>query len=131
MNFKADNAKHLTEVHIGKAEQRLTSAKALLDIGNYEDAVSRAYYAILDAATACLIRKDVVPQSYAGAIRLFSLHYIKPGTVDKKYQRQFAKIGKARIEADYTHLRAFSQEETAEILAQAREFVNMARALVQ
>ncbi|MFH0799079.1 MAG: HEPN domain-containing protein [Pseudomonadota bacterium] len=131
MNFKANNAKNLIEVHIRKAEQRLKSAETLLDIGNYEDAVSRAYYAILDAATACLVKKDVIPQSHAGAIRLFSLHYIKPGTVDKKHQRQFARIEKARIEADYTHLRIFSREETAEIIASAHEFVKMAKALVE
>ena len=129
MNFKKENSKQLIDVYIQKARERLVSAKALLDIGNFEDSISRSYYAILDAASACLTRKDVVPQSHAGAIKLFSLHYIKPGTVDRKYQRQFAKIEKARIEADYTHLRIFTKIETAEILADADEFVNMAEAL--
>ena len=71
----------------------------------------------------------MVPQSHAGAIKLFSLHYIKPGTIDRKYQRQFAKIEKARIEADYTHLRIFTKNEASEIFVEAGEFVNMAETL--
>lgn len=130
MNFKKQNAKHLIEVHMQKAAERLKSARALLEIGNYEDSISRSYYAILDAATACLIKKDVIPQSHSGAIKLFSLHYIKSGIVDHKYQRQFAKIEKARIEADYTHLRFFSEDETSGILAEASEFVEMAKKLL-
>lgn len=124
MNFKRDNAKHLIDVHIKKAEERLVSARTLLDIGNFEDSISRSYYAILDSATACLIKKDIVPHSHAGAIKLFSLHYIKPDIVEQKYQRQFAKIEKARIEADYTHLRTFTREEAAEILGEANQFFN-------
>ncbi len=113
------------------AAERLESAETLFNIGNYEDAVSRAYYAVLDAATACLIKKDVVPHSHAGAIKLFNLHYIKPGLVDRKYQRQFARIEKARIEADYTHVREFTREEVQEIMSESHEFVEMARAVAE
>lgn len=130
MNFRKQNTKHLIGVHLQKAAERLESARALLKIGNFEDSISRSYYAILDAATACLIKKDVIPQSHSGAIKLFSLHYIKPGIVDHKYQRQFARIEKARIEADYTHLRIFSEDETSEILADASEFVEMVNKLL-
>lgn len=77
-----------------------------------------------------MIKKDVIPHSHAGAIKLFSLHYIKTGIVDRKFQRQFAKIEKARIEADYTHLRKFSKSETLEILEEATEFCKMAADLL-
>ena len=129
MNFQKRNVDNLVSVYLKKAEERLDSARVLLAKGNLEDSISRSYYAILDAASACLIKKDIVPQSHTGAMRLFSLHYIKPGHVDQKYQRQFAKIEKARIEVDYTHLRSFAREEAAEILKEAGEFVAMAKAL--
>lgn len=130
MNYKPENVSELIERFLRNARERLESAEALLKINNFEDSISRSYYAILDAATACLVKKDVVPKSHAGAIKLFSLHYIKTGEVDKKYQRQFAKIEKARIEADYTHIREFSREESEEILSEAREFVEMAEKML-
>lgn len=123
MNYKPQNAKELISRHLHHAMERLESAKALLKIDNYEDA-------ILDAATACLIAKDVVPKSHAGAMKLFSLHYIKSGEVENRYQKQFARIEKARIEADYTHLKKFSKEEAKEIYKEASEFVEMSKKLL-
>ena|SRR3989338_729562 len=105
MNYQPENAEKLITQYLDKSSERLESAEALIKIENWEDSISRSYYAILDAATACLISKDVVPKSHAGAIKLFSLHFIKSGLVDQKFQRQFARIEKARIEADYIHNR--------------------------
>ena len=130
MNFRKNNIKNLVARYLQQASERLESARALLKIENFGDSISRSYYAILDAASACLINKDVVPQSHSGAMKFFSLHYIKSGIVDKKYQRQFAKIEKARVEADYTHLRTFTGEEAKEILSEAEEFVAMANNLL-
>jgi uncharacterized protein (UPF0332 family) len=130
MNFDPQKAEKLIKRFLTSADERLESADALLKIGNFEDSISRSCYAILDAATACLVKKDVIPKSHAGAIKLFSLHYIKNGEVDQKYQRQFAKIEKARIEADYTHLREFTHEEAEDILNEAREFVSMSKKML-
>jgi len=130
MNYKPENVEILIDRYLNAAKERLESAKALLDIDNYEDSISRAYYSILDAATACLVKKDIVPKSHAGAIKLFSLHYIKTREVDRKYQRQFARIEKARLEADYTHTRKFTKDEAQEIYSEAQEFFNMALSLL-
>ncbi len=126
MNFKPNNTAELVTRYLKSARERLESADVLLSIGNHEDAISRAYYAILDAASAFLITKDVIPKSHSGAIKLFSLHFIKTGEVDQKYQKQFARIEKARIEADYTHLRTFERDEASAICKEAEEFVHMA-----
>jgi len=61
--------------------ERLRTAEAALQIGSYRDSISRSYYAFLDTATAALITKDLVPQSHAGAIRLFGLHFVKSGII--------------------------------------------------
>lgn len=42
MNFKPENAQQLIITHITQAEERLESAQALLDIGNFPDSVSRS-----------------------------------------------------------------------------------------
>jgi uncharacterized protein (UPF0332 family) len=131
MNYAPENASELISRYMAKAEERLESAVALLDIGNFGDSISRSYYAILDAATACLIKKDIVPRSHSGAIRMFSLHYIKPGFADKKYQRYFAGIERLRLDADYKHERTFTAEEAKETYERAWEFVDQARRLLK
>lgn len=131
MNYKPKNAKKLIATYLKQAEERIESSKVLLDIANFGDSISRSYYAILDAATACLIKKDIIPQSHSGAIRMFSLHYIKPGLVDQKYQKYFARIEKSRLEADYKHERIFTAEDAKEAYDQAKEFVDQVKGLLE
>lgn len=131
MNYKPENVKALIESYLAEAAERLESANALIKIGNFKDSISRSYYAILDAATACLIKKDILPKSHSGAIKLFSMHYIKTGKVDAKYQMQFARIEKARLEADYTHTRRFTKEEAIEIYHEADQFIQMATKILK
>lgn len=131
MNYRPENAANLIQTYLKQARVRLESSKTLLDIGNFEDSISRSYYAVLDAATASLIKKDIVPQSHSGAIQLFSLHYIKPGLVDKKFLRFFTKIERARLDADYKHERTFTTDEAREVFEEAVKFVEMAEELLK
>lgn len=131
MNFRPENSKNLLTIYLKQAEERLESAKALLDIENFGDSISRSYYAILDAAAACLIKKDIVPKSHTGAIRMFSLHYVKPGVVDKKYQKYFARIEKWRLEADYKHHRIFKAQEAEDAYKHAIAFVEEIKKLLK
>lgn len=41
------------------------------------------------------------------------------------------RLEKARIEADYTHLRKFTREEVTSIIQQAQNFVEMAQRLTR
>jgi hypothetical protein len=105
------------------ARQRLRSAEVLLREGLYRDSVSRAFYAFLDAADGALATKRIAPKSHSGTVDLFSMHFIKNELVDRKYGRWFKRIRKARLEADYSHERIFTEQEAAIALNQATEFV--------
>lgn len=125
MNYTPGNNLKLRSRYLKMAYERLDSAGALLERGNLEDAISRSYYAILDAAGAALIMKDIIPQSHQGAIRLFGLHFIKTGKVSAEYGRLFKQIEKARLEADYTHEREFTFEEAEKVYQEAAKFVEI------
>lgn len=125
MNYTPANNLNLRSRYLKMARERLESARALLAINNLEDSISRSYYAILDAAGAALIMKDLVPQSHQGTIRLFGLHFIKTGQIPAEYSRLFKQIEKDRREADYTHEREFTFEEAEEIYQKAARFVEI------
>ena len=44
----------LVKYSLDNAKERLSSAKLLLDAGNYKDSISRSYYAIFPAVRAVL-----------------------------------------------------------------------------
>ena len=51
------------EVYLAKAENSLKAANLCYDQGLYDDAVSRAYYSILRAAIALLVKLGYTPDT--------------------------------------------------------------------
>ena len=130
MTFSEENRRALVAEYLASAAARLRAARVLLDAQQWADAVSRAYYAILDAATACVIQQDILPKSHEGTMALFSQHYVKPGIVEARFADIFKRIRKARVEADYRHEQVFTREDAERACTQAAEFVAMAKTLI-
>ena len=78
----------LSQKELNRAGKALLAAKTLLENQLYEDCVSRAYYAVLHAAKAALVTTGVEPESHSAVRRLFGLHLVKTGKIEK----DFAKI---------------------------------------
>jgi len=112
------------------AHERLTSTRLLVEGGQYRDAISRAYYAVLDAADGALAILGLTPKSHEGTMMLFSFHLIKAGRVDSRYNGILNKIQKARLAADYNRMIDFTESEARTALTEAEDFVSMVEALI-
>ncbi|MFQ5814468.1 MAG: nucleotidyltransferase domain-containing protein [Anaerolineae bacterium] len=126
---KGDPAK-VAQNFIGSAHGRLRSARALLEIVEYGNAMSLVFYAFLDAADAALAARTIRTKSHAGTISLFGLHFIKPGMVDAKYSGWFKRALRFRLQADYERKRDFTLEQVNEAIDQAAEFVEVIESLL-
>lgn len=67
-----------------KAIERLRVAEKLLRDGEYEDAVSRAYYAMYHAAKAALATVNVFPKTHEGVVSEFGRRLILTGDFPKE-----------------------------------------------
>ena len=90
---------------MAKSERSLSSAQLLLDAGDFDGAVNRAYYACYDAARAVL---EVVAgidtsgiKSHAGLIRTFNLHIVKSGLLPLEIGSLIGREEQLRLFADY------------------------------
>lgn len=116
--------------HLKIARERLESSEVLLDTGHYRDSISRSYYAFLDAANILLLTKGIIAKTHEGISKLFSLHFVNTGLVDKKYGRWFKRALKSRREADYNKKKIFTQQDAQEALKEASEFVKVIEELI-
>ncbi|MBI3362414.1 MAG: HEPN domain-containing protein, partial [Chloroflexi bacterium] len=112
------------------ARHRLNAARLLLEGSEWRDAVSRAYYAALDAADGALAIIGIAPQSHAGTLNLFSLHLVKPGRVEGRYGGLLNQIQKWRLEADYQRMQPVTEERARAAFAIAQDFVAVVEALL-
>ncbi|UCF17291.1 MAG: HEPN domain-containing protein [Phycisphaerales bacterium] len=108
---------------LSRANKALLAAKILLERRLYEDSVSRAYYAVLHAAKAALVMIGLEPESHHAVRRLFGLHLVKSGEIEKDFARILAaeqedrEIGDYDIDVEIEHDRALKR------VAEAEEFV--------
>lgn len=111
-------------VLIKSAKERIKSARILLKEEQYRDAVSRTYYAFLDAAKALLLTKGKTAKSHEGVLTLLGLEFGKSKEISPELFGFYKRVKKAREEADYEFLRKFSKAETEEAIEMAEEFVS-------
>jgi len=103
------------------------AAEILLEAGFYEDAVSRAYYAVLHAARAALLVQDVVTESHTAVRRRFGKELVQQGLLEKEWAIILAHEQDERASADYDVELTFPQEVTAQRVEKSRRFLEWIR----
>lgn len=107
------------------------AADLLLEAGFYEDAVSRAYYAVLHAAKAALFTRDIVTESHTAVRRLFGKELVQQGLLEKEWAMILAHEQDERASADYDVELSFSQEVAGQRVEEARSFLERIYSFLQ
>lgn len=105
------------------AENKLDHARRIFEIGLYDDAVSRAYYAMFYAAKAALLAEGIDLRRHSSAVTKFRELFVITGRVDTEYLRYLGRAQSARERSDYAPFVPLSREGTEEILNTAGEFI--------
>ena len=120
--------------HLDKARQSLRSAELLLDAGDFDGAVNRAYYACYDAARGSIETVAGVDtaevKTHAGLIRLFNLAIVKAGHLPLEIGRLIGREQQLRLFADYGD--GVQHRAEADLaVQQARDFVSACITLIE
>src|SRR5512136_2587733 len=120
-----DNKKENIRAEMERAKEALSAAILLYDNGFVSDAVSRLYYFVLYNVRALLLTKGLEPRSHDAALRLFGLHFVNKGIVDKRAAQVFSKLMKFRKEADYNPVSMFTKADFSDFKQEAEALVTM------
>jgi len=115
----------IAKAHLEKAVERLKVAEKLFRDGDYEDAVSRAYYAMYHAARAALSTVNVFPKTHEGVVSEFGRKFVLAGIFPKELGRNLADVKAARETYEYSVTATVGKSEAEVILLNAQEFVNV------
>jgi uncharacterized protein (UPF0332 family) len=113
--------------YLAKADDKLGVARRLRTQGDFEDAISRVYYAAFHAAQALLLAEGLSSRSHGGLVTLFGLHFVKAGKIDKKYGRFLSNLTEDRQQSDYGLFSGLEQPDAEHAVAGAEEFVQEIR----
>lgn len=119
-NLKLDK-KQLVEI-LQIIDERVKAAEILYKENLYRDSLSRSYYAFFEIVSALLAAKGIISKTHKGGLQQFSLHFIKPKLIDRKYAKIMAQLMEKRGEADYEFYSIITQKEAREALKNVKEF---------
>ncbi|MEM1582405.1 MAG: HEPN domain-containing protein [Candidatus Bathyarchaeia archaeon] len=105
----------------------MRAAERLFNEGYYEDAISRAYYAIYHAARAALASQNVLPKIHEGVVVEFGKRFVLSGVLPKDLGRILANAKASRETHEYSVTVTANKLEAEAILSDARTFVNKVR----
>ncbi len=118
-----NNREDLVKYRLESAEERLQSAKILLDAKSLKDSVGRSYYSMFTAVRALLARDGVDFSKHAGVISYFQKEYVKTGKFDTKYSKYLSQAFQIRNNTDYADFYIVSEKDAAEQYEKAKSFI--------
>lgn len=109
---------------LSRADRYLDSAELLLEDGDRESCVSRAYYAMFFAAEAALLEKDIEASTHRGVITAFGQQFVQDGPLPGEMGRLLSTTMQKRQVSDYDPNPGISEAEARSVLDDAREFLD-------
>lgn len=105
------------------ATKTLWEADVLVKNELWNIAVNRFYYACFYAVTALLHNEGHETKTHSGAQRLFNLHFVKPGVVDRALGELYSVLMDMRQDADYEDEVEYAEEDVTTLLPRVRAFI--------
>lgn len=114
----------LSAHRFGRAKEELQTAELLLRNANFRSSINRSYYAIFHAIRAVNALDGFDSSKHSGVIAHFNQEYVKTGVFEKETSKIIRNASELREQADYEDFYEATQEEAADVLAQATKFIS-------
>lgn len=126
-DYKIELSKRRLEI----AHERLTTAKAMLELGDYKASANRLYYAIFSAMRAVLALDGFDSKKHSGIIARFRQSYIKTGIFDTEMSKIIDDLEVIREDSDYDDFYIILKEDVEIQAKRAEYFVSEVESYLQ
>lgn len=128
MNEK--DRQNLVQYRINKARNTLDEVTLHVENGLWNTAINRLYYACYYSVIALLINDKINAATHAGVRRMFGLHFVKTGLIDRELGRFYSDIFDMRQTGDYEDYIDYSEEDVLDLLMPANKLISKVEALL-
>jgi uncharacterized protein (UPF0332 family) len=113
----------IAKYRAGVAQNRLKAAQVLLKEGFYNDAISKAYFAIHAISRALLILHDIRATTHEGVKTMLSKELIKEARIlPQDFTKKYSQLKALREDADYEDFITYTKEDAEEAIEIADKF---------
>jgi len=115
------------EALLEKAERSFAAADLLLDSGDADFAVSRAYYGYFYVAEALLLSEGLRYSRHGQVAAQYGRHFASAGRLDRRYHRFLGRAFDLRQLADYSAEADVDAAVVSELIEVGEAFLEAAR----
>lgn len=123
MKKNTELARKLQKI-MAKSEKCLMIAKQHHEQNNYDEAASRAYYAVFHSLQAALLTLGLSFSKHSSVIGYFNKEFIHKGMFPKEFSQKIERIFEDRHIGDYGYEESISKTDSAKDIADAEAIVN-------
>ena len=118
-----NNIEDLIKYRFNRSIETLNEVEHLKDIGYWNTAVNRLYYACYYAVSALMLKNSIKTQTHKGIRNMFGSHFIQTGLIPRELGRFFNDLFDKRHTGDNDDYITFDKEIIEDLLPQAKEFI--------
>lgn len=95
----------------------------MAQLGFWNLAGNRLYYAAFHMASALLLDKGIVAKTHSGVIHLLGAKFVTQGLLEREYGRLFSRLYELRQSGDYDDMYDITEEEVVPYMESTELFV--------
>lgn len=113
----------MAKIQFQKALDTIKYVPTYIDIGDYNGAINRTYYAAFYAIKAVELLDEFDSKKHSGVIAYFRQNYIKTNIFDSKYSETIGRLFAARQKVDYNLIAPTTVDDAKELYTESVELI--------
>lgn len=130
MSISEEERDAIVKYRLEKSNIAIQEAEKVSEIGLWNIAANRMYYALFYISTAILIKKGLTAHTHAGVIAMIGLNLVQSGLLSTDDMRLMRKMFSLRQEGDYEDFIEVSGDEIHHYLPEVKQLLAKMEALI-
>ena len=123
MKLTEEERDSLVHSRVVRAFETWEETKGIIQNGYWYAAANRMYYACFYMTTALLMKRGYSASTHSGVIRLFGLHFVSTGMVDREIGKLYSNVFELRQSGDYDDWKVIEEKDIVPLIDQVEIFL--------
>ena len=123
MKLTEEERDSLVHNRVVRVFQTWEETKGIIQNGYWYAAANRMYYACFYMTTALLMKRGYSASTHSGVIRLFGLHFVSTGMVDREIGKLYSNVFELRQSGDYDDWKVIEEKDIVPLIDRVEIFL--------
>ena len=130
MALESKSRSDIVAYRLDRAKNTVREVKDVGNIGYWNLAANRLYYAAYYASAALLIHNKIEATSHKGVLRMISASFVRNGIIPAEYSKLLGRLFTMRQSGDYEDLFDWDETDVKPLISKVEEYISYIEQLI-